>query len=76
MRRSLSLSGLVVLASFVCVAAMAEQPKEIEVAIFEGGYGLKFFEETARQFERVNPGVRVNLYGDPRINDKVPHPRD
>ena len=45
--------------------------EEIEVAIFAGGYGLKFFEDTARQFERVRPGVHVNLYGDPRINDKV-----
>jgi raffinose/stachyose/melibiose transport system permease protein len=45
--------------------------EEIEVAIFAGGYGLKFFEETARQFEQLRPGVRVNLYGDPRISDKV-----
>ena len=39
-----------VLALLVSGAAFAEPPKEIEVAIFAGGYGLKFFEETARQF--------------------------
>jgi raffinose/stachyose/melibiose transport system permease protein len=60
-----------VLALLVCNVAFGEPPKEIEVAIFAGGYGLKFFEETARQFEHERPGVRVNLYGDPRISDKV-----
>jgi ABC-type glycerol-3-phosphate transport system substrate-binding protein len=60
-----------VLALLVCGVAFGEPPREIEVAIFAGGYGLKFFEETARQFEQAHPGLRVNLYGDPRINDKV-----
>lgn len=71
MRRAGSPWGLMVLAWLVCGVALGEPPKEIEVAIFAGGYGLKFFEETARQFERVRPDVRVNLYGDPRISDKV-----
>lgn len=61
MRRAGSPWGLMVLAWLVCGVALGEPPKEIEVAIFAGGYGLKFFEETARQFERVRPDVRVNL---------------
>lgn len=44
---------------------------EIEIPVFTGGYGLGFFEETARLFEAQRPGVRVNLHGDPRIADKV-----
>ncbi len=44
---------------------------EIEVPIFEGGYGVKFFEETVRQFEALRPDIKVNLYGDPRIMDKI-----
>ena len=43
----------------------------IEIPIFAGGYGVRFFEETARAFEAERPGVTVNLYGDPRIGDKV-----
>ena len=44
---------------------------KIEVAILEGGYGIQFFAETARQFERLRPDVRVDLHGDPRIAEKV-----
>lgn len=44
---------------------------EIDVPIFEGGFGTAFFEESARRFEALRPGVKVNLYGDPRIWDKV-----
>jgi raffinose/stachyose/melibiose transport system permease protein len=44
---------------------------EIEIPIRSGGYGTAFYEETARQFEKLRPGTRVNLYGDPRIEDKV-----
>jgi len=44
---------------------------ELDVPIFSGGFGTAFFEESARQFEALRPGVKVNLYGDPRIWDKV-----
>lgn len=52
-------------------AAAAAPPTVIEIPIFVGGYGSAFFEQTARQFEALRPGVKVNLYGDPRIADKV-----
>ena len=44
---------------------------EIDIPIFSGGFGTAFYEETARKFEALRPGVKVNLYGDPRIWDKV-----
>ncbi|HUJ09509.1 MAG TPA: extracellular solute-binding protein [Verrucomicrobiae bacterium] len=72
MRRTRSPLLLAVIACLLVSVCSAEPPpKEIEIAIFAGGYGLKFFEDAARQFEKQRPGVRVNLYGDPRINDKV-----
>jgi len=43
----------------------------LDVPVLVAGFGAEFFEETAREFERVRPGVRVRLQGDPRINDKV-----
>jgi ABC-type sugar transport system permease subunit/ABC-type glycerol-3-phosphate transport system substrate-binding protein len=43
----------------------------LEVPVFVGGYGIAFFEETARKFEAQRPGVAVHLHGDPRIADKV-----
>lgn len=44
---------------------------EIEVPIFAGGYGTAFYEETAREFEKLRPDVTVKLHGDPRISDKI-----
>ena len=46
-------------------------PVAIEIPVRSGGYGTAFYEETARRFEALRPGVKVNLYGDPRIEDKV-----
>jgi ABC-type sugar transport system permease subunit/ABC-type glycerol-3-phosphate transport system substrate-binding protein len=43
----------------------------IEVPVFEGGEGLDFFIECAERYQRHRPNVTVNLYGDPRIADKV-----
>jgi ABC-type sugar transport system permease subunit/ABC-type glycerol-3-phosphate transport system substrate-binding protein len=43
----------------------------LDIPVFAGGYGTAFYVETARQFEALRPGVRVNLYGDPRIADQV-----
>src|SRR5580658_7552624 len=43
----------------------------LDLPVFAGGYGTAFYEETARQFEALRPGVKINLYGDPRIADKV-----
>lgn len=43
----------------------------IDMPVFEGGEGLDFFLECARTYERENPGIQVDLYGDPRIADKA-----
>ncbi|HRP04999.1 MAG TPA: hypothetical protein PLV87_08820, partial [Opitutaceae bacterium] len=44
---------------------------EIEIPIFAGGYGTAFYEETAREFEKLRPDVTVKVHGDPRISDKL-----
>ena len=43
----------------------------LDIPVRTGGYGIAFYEETARQFEALRPGVKINLYGDPRVDDKV-----
>jgi raffinose/stachyose/melibiose transport system permease protein len=58
-------------ASRATPAARNPAPVEIEIPIRAGGFGMAFYEETARQFEKVRPGTKVNLYGDPRIEDKI-----
>jgi raffinose/stachyose/melibiose transport system permease protein len=44
---------------------------ELDIPVFAGGYGLDFYTESARQFERLRPGVRIRIYGDPRIQDQI-----
>ena len=51
--------------------ASAPTRPSIEVAIFEGGEGMQFYEECQREYGRLRPEVDVNLYGDPRIDDKL-----
>lgn len=52
-------------------ASAADAGITLDVPVFSGGYGIAFYEETARLFEQERPGVNVRLYGDPRIADKV-----
>lgn len=44
---------------------------ELDIPLFAGGYGTAFYEETAREFEKLRPEVRIKIYGDPRISDKL-----
>lgn len=66
------IAGLVLLgAAKVLPAAKGAAPVEIEIPIRSGGYGIAFYKESARDFEKLRPGIKINLYGDPRIEDKV-----
>lgn len=49
----------------------ADEPVVLDIPVFSGGYGTAFYEETARLFEAERPDVRINLYGDPRMQDKI-----
>ncbi len=59
------------IALVLTVAALCAQPLTIEIPIFSGAYGTKFYEDAAREFEQLRPEVKVNLYGDPRIQDRL-----
>jgi N-acetylglucosamine transport system substrate-binding protein len=45
----------------------------VEMAVFEGGYGIQWHQKIARQFNQENTarGIKVNLWGDPRVIEKV-----
>lgn len=53
---------------FVLGPLAAEQ---VEVALFEGGEGVQFFQRAARLFEQEYPGRTVLIQADPAISDKV-----
>ena len=50
--------------------AMAEQIT-LEVACFRGGYGIDHYEKCAREFEKLHPNVKINLWGSPRVWDQL-----
>ena len=62
-----------VLTQLVSSRAAPSQPAEtvIDIPILAAGYGTRFYEETARQFEALRPGVKIHLYGDPRMAEQV-----
>ncbi len=43
----------------------------LEVRVFQGGYGVDFYERAAREYERDHPGVTIDLQGDPRIWEQL-----
>jgi raffinose/stachyose/melibiose transport system permease protein len=72
----LTLLGTVV--AVLLSAALAEsansvsaKPVEIDIPIQSQAYGVAFFEETARMFEKLRPDVRVNLTGSARVHEKL-----
>lgn len=74
MRRSVS--AFVIVCVFACLFARAplraaEPAVEIDIPVLVAGYGSAFYEETAREFEKLRPDVRVRIGGNPRINDQV-----
>lgn len=43
----------------------------LEVAVFEGGYGIEWHKSVARAYEKLHPGIHINLWGDPRVDEKL-----
>lgn len=72
LRRAFALIFLLGLATlFARAAPPASAPVEIDIPVLVAGYGAAFYEETAREFEKFRPDVRVRIGGNPRINDQV-----
>ncbi|OAB45004.1 carbohydrate ABC transporter substrate-binding protein [Paenibacillus antarcticus] len=45
--------------------------KELNIAVFQGGYGPEYWDEIVSEFESAYPGVKVNMTNSPRIGDVV-----
>jgi ABC-type sugar transport system permease subunit/ABC-type glycerol-3-phosphate transport system substrate-binding protein len=67
--------ALILLLGLAAVSSRAnsspDTPLELDIPVLVAGYGSAFYEETAREFEKLRPGVRVRIGGNPRINDQV-----
>lgn len=44
---------------------------EIDIPVLAASFGMDFFSQAARDFEKLRPDVRVHLAGDARIDEKV-----
>ena len=44
---------------------------ELNIAVFEGGYGSEYWDEIIKRFEAAYPGVTVNMQISPKIGDII-----
>lgn len=44
---------------------------ELNVALFQGGYGIDFFEKAAKEYEAAHRGKRIKVRGNPRIWEQL-----
>lgn len=68
----------ILLSSVLCLGmaphpsrATNPDPVELDIPISVGGFGLQFFQEAAEAYSQQTSNMAVNLYGDPRVGDKV-----
>lgn len=47
------------------------ESQELEVAVFQGGYGDAFWKQLAENFEKANPGTKVNVTANPDIGEMI-----
>jgi raffinose/stachyose/melibiose transport system permease protein len=62
---------LIAFGLLAALPALCARPVELDIPVFEGGYGIGFYQDSARRFEAERPGVTVHVYGNPRIQDQV-----
>ena len=43
----------------------------LDVAVFEGGYGITWHKAVAEEYMHLHPEIKVNLWGDPRVQEKI-----
>lgn len=49
----------------------ATESQELEVAVFQGGYGEEYWNELAKRFEEENPGTTINVTANPDIGEMI-----
>jgi len=64
------------MAVFFLTGCSIERPGQekniiLEVAVFEGGFGIEWHKGVARKYEQTHPGIKINLWGDPRVDEKL-----
>jgi len=69
--RSLPLALLALLAGCTITRDAPGRGITLDVAVFEGGYGIEWHKQMAREYEKIHPEIHINLWGDPRVDEKI-----
>jgi N-acetylglucosamine transport system substrate-binding protein len=78
MKRILLALCIVAIAA-ICIAGCGKQGSakqdngkiQLEVASFQGGFQLDFFEYAAHEYEKTHPNVSIKVWGNPRIWEQL-----
>jgi len=49
----------------------ADKSKHLDVVSFQGGFGIDFFKQAAKEYEANHPGVTISLTGGPRVWEQL-----
>jgi len=55
----------------VTAEAPAELKGDVEVAAFQGGYGIDFYQKAAEEFQAKHPDLKIKVEGNPRIWEQL-----
>jgi len=55
----------------IAPTGMEKPTGNLEVAAFKGGYGIDFYENAAKEFQAQNPGLKMNVWGNPRVWEQL-----
>ena len=81
MRRTIFSLLAAFLAVVVFGCAKAPEQDVLEIAVFQGGYGIDFFEQKAREFEQkhadkltpegADKPLKIKMWGSPRVWEQL-----
>jgi N-acetylglucosamine transport system substrate-binding protein len=52
-------------------AAPAVLTGKLEVAAFKGGYDIDFYQQAAKEFQGLHPGLDISVWGNPRVWEQL-----
>ena len=71
MKKFLLIICVLVIASLLIAGCGKKEDYTLEVASFQGGFGLDFFEYAAREYEKTHPDVKIKVWGNPRVWEQL-----
>lgn len=76
MKRILRVFTILMIVSFLWLITFALniaafEKTDLEVASFQGGYGIDWLEKISKEYEELHPNVKVKVWGNPRVWEQL-----